>query len=335
MTPIEPRATVDRCPACRSAGREIVEADVPDYRYGMGGAWSFVACTACSLVYLADPLQNARAAYPSRYSQHRPASPALPDENGSLKGELRARFLADRGYRSHVASRPRSLLASLPLALPPISVLAGYGSLIFPKAVRGGRLLDVGCGNGRFLRLMATLGWDVHGIEPDPTSAEAARRFSGATVYPDLLTAPIPPASFDVITMNHVLEHIAEPVEALAACHRMCRSRGTIAIAVPNWDSLGHRVFRRAWYSLDAPRHLVMWRRVTLTRELERAGFAVVRSRTTSAREWAITFRASWRYRTGASPSRALLAAWGVLNVLASIIRGDAGEELLVCAVKT
>jgi 2-polyprenyl-3-methyl-5-hydroxy-6-metoxy-1,4-benzoquinol methylase len=333
VSPTAGTASLVGCPACRAIGRQMVEFDIPDFRYGVPGLWSFARCTNCSLVYLTEPLPSS-AAYPARYSQHRtPAAQALLPRR-SFKSGVRGHFLREHGYDPPMDGALPAWLIQPLLKVPVVRILAGYGFLLFPEARSHGRLLDVGCGNGRFLKLMSTLGWDVHGIEPDPVSAEVARRFSGATVHRELSEASYPPESFDVITMNHVLEHMPNPEEVLTACHHLLQPGGQIGIAVPNWRSIGHRQFGQHWYSLDAPRHLIMWEPPTLIRSLRRAGFDLQRARTTSAREWAITWRESWRYRTGRYPSRVLTAAWGVLSATVTLVSRDSGEELLVLALK-
>lgn len=333
MRPTPSVTRLPGCPVCGATGRRTVEAAVPDFRYGIPGLWSFVACAECSVIYLAEPLLNATAGYPTDYSQHRPMIVAPLPTGRSLKAQLRKRFLTYHGYPTVPPVLPRWLAAPL-LALPPIRVLAGYGFTLFPKAVPGGALLDVGCGNGRFLSLMSALDWNVHGIEPDPASAEVARRLVGPTVHAELSSAPFSAEMFDVITMNHVFEHVSNPSEVLALSHRLCRRGGRLGIVVPNWRSLGHRVFGRHWYALEPPRHAVMWEQATLVRELERAGFHIEIARTTSAREWAAAWRVSWRLRTGRTSPRPFVAAWGAVTAAAAVLSADAGEEVLAWAVK-
>jgi 2-polyprenyl-3-methyl-5-hydroxy-6-metoxy-1,4-benzoquinol methylase len=203
-----------------------------------------------------------------------------------------------------------------------------------PPQRSAGSLLDIGCGNGRFLTVMRMLGWRVHGIEPDERSAENARRSSGARIDAELDEGLYPPAHFDVITLNHALEHIADPVTLLARCFRLCRPGGLLGIAVPNWRALGHRLFGRDWYALEAPRHVVMYEPRTLERTLDGAGFRVRSIRTTSVRQWEAAWRRSWKFRTGRASTRGLLAAWATVTAVASVVGNDAGEEVIAWAQK-
>jgi 2-polyprenyl-3-methyl-5-hydroxy-6-metoxy-1,4-benzoquinol methylase len=327
-----PRRRTSACPGCGGARWSPGEIDVPDAKYRVPGLWSFLRCADCGLVYLAETLADPAQGYPSAYSQHRRPGQVRLDRRWSPTRDVRSAFLELQGYGQLpplVLPRP---LARLALAVPEVRLRAAYGVLLVPPVRAGGALLDVGCGNGRLLTVMRTLGWRVHGIEPDERSAEIARRSSGARIDPELDEELYPPAYFDVITMNHVLEHVADPVTLLRHCFRLCRPGGLIGIVVPNWRALGHRLFRRDWYALEPPRHAVMYEPATLGRTLERAGFRVESVRTTSVREWAVAWRKSWGFKTGRHSPRPLLAAWAALTALAGVVADDAGEEVFAWA---
>jgi 2-polyprenyl-3-methyl-5-hydroxy-6-metoxy-1,4-benzoquinol methylase len=307
---------------------------VLDARYGVPGRWTFVCCRDCDLVYLAETLVDPAQGYPSAYSQHRPAGRVRLVRRWSPTREVRAAFLALQGYEQPQRPMVPGPLARLALAVPQVRLRAGYGHLLMPRARPGGAVLDIGCGKGRFLTLMQMLGWRVHGIEPDEQSAAIARQSSGAQIDAELDEHLYPPESFDVITMNHVLEHVADPVPLLRQCFRVCRSGGLLGVAVPNWRALGHRLFRGHWYALDPPRHTVMYEPATLERMLEKGGFHVESVRTTSVREWATVWRNSWSFKTSHSSPRPLLVAWGAVTSVASLVAADAGEEVLAWARK-
>ena len=140
----------------------------------------------------------------------------------------------------------------------------------------GERLLDVGCGKGRFLAYAARHGWDAYGLEPAANGREIARQAMGDRVvssFKDLsLDRP-----FDVITLWHVLEHISEPTSLLKEIHPYVGPDGVICIAIPNFDSLQARIGGRSWGHLDVPRHRVHYTPQTIQRALERSGFTTLR----------------------------------------------------------
>lgn len=85
----------------------------------------------------------------------------------------------------------------------------------FPPWRGQGRLLDVGCASGRFIRQMSEIGWRVAGIELDREAAAKARRVSTDVFVGDPVDADFAPGAFDVITSFHVIEHLARPLETL------------------------------------------------------------------------------------------------------------------------
>jgi 2-polyprenyl-3-methyl-5-hydroxy-6-metoxy-1,4-benzoquinol methylase len=307
---------------------------VRDVKYAVPGVWTFVRCADCGLVYLVETLADPAQGYSSSYSQHRPPGRVRLEGRWSVRRDLRSLFLELEGYRQLPPRVVPRALARLALAVPQVRLRAAYSLLLVPPMRPSGKLLDIGCGNGRFLAVMSALGWQVHGIEPDERSAEIARQESGAQIGPALDATQYPGAYFDVITMNHALEHVADPVQVLRRCFGLCRPGGLIGVVVPNWRALGHRLFGRQWYALEPPRHAVMYEPVTLGRILERAGFHIESMRTTSVREWAIAWRKSSRSRTRRRSSPPALAAWGVLTWLASLTADDTGEEIVAWATR-
>jgi SAM-dependent methyltransferase len=134
------------------------------------------------------------------------------------------------------------------------------------------RLLDIGCGNGCFLLQMQTLGWEVSGIEPDPKAAAAATA-SGLNVKVGLLQDhSLPEAHYDAVSLNHVIEHLHDPVATLRICRKILKPGGSVFIATPNFAAGGHRLFGSDWFPLDPPRHLVLFTPESLRRALRTAG---------------------------------------------------------------
>ena len=140
----------------------------------------------------------------------------------------------------------------------------------------GHRLLDVGCGKGRFLAYAARHGWDVFGLEPAENGREIARHRLGERVVASLDELPSD-KQFDVITLWHVLEHVSEPTSLLTEIHPHVAPGGVLCIAVPNFDSLQARIGGRSWGHLDVPRHRVHYTPQTIRRTLERSGYTTLR----------------------------------------------------------
>ena len=121
----------------------------------------------------------------------------------------------------------------------------------------GSRLLDFGCGDGWYAESCKKAGLDVVGFEPSRPHAQALSERLGIPVLSDageLRTRHA--ASFDVITLHFVVEHLTDLKATFDLLATLLRPGGTIRYVVPNIDSWEFRLFRRRWHSLDAPRHV-------------------------------------------------------------------------------
>jgi SAM-dependent methyltransferase len=129
----------------------------------------------------------------------------------------------------------------------------------------GGNILDLGCNSGGFLAAMKGPPWKLFGIEMSECAASEAEANCGAHVFVgDILDAPFPTESFDVITCFHVFEHLYRPREVLAKVHDWLKPGGIFYTMMPNIDSVGARIFGSYWYALELPRHLFHFSPATL-----------------------------------------------------------------------
>jgi SAM-dependent methyltransferase len=144
---------------------------------------------------------------------------------------------------------------------------------------QGGRLLDVGCGAGYFLRALAADRWDRQGVEISSAGASAAERHigPGRVHVGRLLEAGLQESSFDVVTFWASLEHMPNPQENLVIARDILVDSGLVIVQVPNFDSYQARYFGPDWFALDLPRHRFHFTVATLTKLLKRAGFEVQR----------------------------------------------------------
>jgi SAM-dependent methyltransferase len=207
-----------------------------------------------------------------------------------------------------------------------------------------GRLLDVGCGNGQFLVKMRKLGWEVTGIEPDRQAVKIAREQFDLNIHKGTLEeGKFPGDIFDAVTIVHVIEHVWDPTSTLQECHRILKPSSRLVIITPNIESLGHRLFRKAWRGLEVPRHLYLFSPRTLRVCAERAGLQVLKLWTTarSARWMWAASRLIYQegILPGGSPQRQSL--WLRLEGLAFWIIEyelcrwkNVGEEIVLVATK-
>ena len=124
------------------------------------------------------------------------------------------------------------------------------------NAVAQGRLLDVGCGSGEWLTLMKNHGWRVEGVDFDENAVRVARERGLEVHCGSLEEQRFPNDTFNAVTLNHVIEHVPDPVRTLTECARILKPGGRLILFTPNVSSLSHRIFRQDWRGLEPPRHL-------------------------------------------------------------------------------
>jgi SAM-dependent methyltransferase len=275
-----------------------------------------------------DPMPLAEdlgLAYASYYTHQAPLrhgeGSALALYRAARRGYLATRY----GYSETPPDWKHYLAAGLLYLVPTLRVLVDF-SVMWLSRCSGGRLLDVGCGSGVFLKRMQELGWRVEGVESDP---QAARRVAceGIPVHVgDLAALKLKSDGFDAVTMSHLIEHVADPLALLRECHRILKPGGRMVVVTPNSASLAHRLYRSAWMHLDPPRHLHLFNSQTLARLAELAGF-VEKELWTSPRDAAGVFAGSRCIsRAGRHDMAAALPLWTRLWAHASGL----GEWLLM-----
>jgi 2-polyprenyl-3-methyl-5-hydroxy-6-metoxy-1,4-benzoquinol methylase len=137
----------------------------------------------------------------------------------------------------------------------------------------GGKLLEVGCAEGEFLRAAAAAGFDVTGVEPDPHTSARARDVYGLDVTTGTLPqAEYSPASFDVAVLFHVLEHLDSPHQMVTELYCLLKPGGLLVIETPNIDTVWFRLLGRRWRQF-IPDHYYFFTPHTLRRLLQGAGF--------------------------------------------------------------
>jgi SAM-dependent methyltransferase len=202
------------------------------------------------------------------------------------------------------------------------------------RSPRGMKVLDVGCGSGLLLEAFRRVGCDVQGADFQPEVVERARRSLAIPVVlaeAEQLTRHLAPASFDLITAMHVLEHVPNVEAVLAQCRQLLKPGGWFVGGVPLIDSPQAWMFGKRWVGIsEAPRHLSVPSRQGLTLRCAATGFDRVTIRPDVLSNCAAVFtlsavpRAATTYLSGTNPWRlavtvlaasgaGLLAlAWGV-----------------------
>ena len=229
-----------------------------DTRFGVKRSWNIDRCSACSLIQISlpPPPDEMEALYEEYYNFRGSAV-------GTYTG-LRSFFLQSLLYRLWI-------------------FIDGDSS--FHSRTGRGRLLDVGCNEGRGLKIYQSNGFEVEGLELNKRAAEKAAR-AGFQVYTEDLEAFEPAKSFDVVVLSNVLEHSLQPKKMLAHVARILKPGGQVWISCPNFDSWQRSLFGRYWINWHVPFHIVHFSRDTLAGMVLESGFEIQIIRQKSPALW-------------------------------------------------
>jgi SAM-dependent methyltransferase len=138
-----------------------------------------------------------------------------------------------------------------------------------------GDLFEIGCAFGFFLECAQPY-WEVCGSDISPAAIQHAREVLNLKVQQgDFEHFVISPNSFDVIAMWDVIEHLADPVLAIAKCREALRSGGIIALTTGDIGALVPRLQKQGW-RMVIPEHLYYFSKPSITALLERYGFELI-----------------------------------------------------------
>jgi len=228
-----------KCALCGSE-KYCLLLQAKDYRlHTTEQVFDLVGCLRCGMVYLNPRPDEEELAkfYPTSFY---------------AKPTLMSKFLSDLLYRSKLRE-------------------VGH----FKKA---GRILDVGCGEGGLLFAFKARGWETFGVDTSKIAAGLTGKKIGEryTFNCELKDCHFPDDYFDVVTLNHVFEHVIYPNEELEEIARILKNDGVLLLSVPNIESFQFKICREKWVHLDIPRHLFHYSPVTIKAMLQKNGFDVV-----------------------------------------------------------
>lgn len=314
------------CDLCGSKG-EVVQSGIADPDGNLSGTWSFQRCTnpECGVCWLdpAPPSHELWKAYSTYHTHTRKSGHRFGKAMLSLAHRLIKLILLPL-WLANGLKRQADQLRFMTLSGEPV-----------------GKLLDVGCGGGRFLNRMKKRGWAVEGTDFDEQATrKVSSRYGIQTHVGDLAQCALAADSFDVITMSQTIEHLYDPLATLHESLRILKPGGLLVMTTPNALSLGASEFGAFWRGWEAPRHLHLFSVDSLQRLTQRAGFNVTEASTYSAGS-AVVYRVSRTNQQSAKLSwldELGLLVWSYRKELQEYrtqqINPSTGQNVLICARK-
>jgi 2-polyprenyl-3-methyl-5-hydroxy-6-metoxy-1,4-benzoquinol methylase len=254
----ESSSSGDACLAC-GGSLQVILADLTDNRLGCPGSWQIRQCTRCGFEQtgpLPDQAQLTRL-YEEHYN--------FGGQTDTLYTRLREKFLLSGVYR---------LWTKID------------GDVGFHSRRGHGRLIDVGCNEGRSLRIFAGNGFEhLEGLEVNENAAAVARK-AGFTVHTCLIDDFVPAQPYDVAILSNVLEHSLDPRKMLTDVRRVLAPGGEVCISLPNNQSWLRKAFGRSWINWHVPFHISHFSSATLGKLLTETGFSKIEIQQVSPALW-------------------------------------------------
>ncbi len=233
------------CPICKSLSNYNFSSR--DLMFNHYERFDYFKCTNCNAVFQ-HPMptdDQINSFYPENYS--------VFDEKSRLRkiSSLKKAILWKKNAYSHL--QPKLIFKCL------ASIVSPFYSLDKPDFIENGTLLDVGCGNGRYLSTMQSLGWTVQGVELSENGLKVCQAAGLNVHHGDLASAKFNAESFDIITVRHVIEHIRDVHSFMAELFHILKPNGKLIIETPNSEALGRNYLGANWFANEVPRHLVLF----------------------------------------------------------------------------
>lgn len=244
MTP-----TCNACGSTEVAARHLLE----ERMFGTGQRFEYLECAECGSLSIAEVPEDLGQYYPDNYY-----SLAAPDLGNAVKRSLKQ--MRTLIWQNH----PRIAQRFVPNKLP--SWLRS-----FPL---DGAILDVGSGRGNHLADLYRLGFrNLLGVDPFVASDETVA--PGFVIRRGDVTDIA--GTFELVTINHALEHVPDPLTTLRQLRDRLKPGGTVVVRVPVMGNAAWREYGTSWIQLDPPRHLTLFTDKGLASLALRAGLQVAR----------------------------------------------------------
>ncbi len=261
-----------------------------DTRFGIDGTYGVKCCCQCGLEQI-SPVptpEELNSLYESHYN--------FGGEKNTVYTNLREWFLSSFLYRLWIRLD---------------------GDISFHARMGTGRLLDVGCNEGRGLKIYARNGFQVEGLEVNETAAAVARD-AGFTVHICDLSQFSSCERYDVVVLSNVLEHSLDPRQMLLDVRRILKAGGEVWVSCPNSESWLRSVFGAFWINWHVPFHISQFSTKTSKNLLSEAGFAAIETRQITPALWVSSSFIAKLFAKKGRPTRALrspILVFGLLMV--------------------
>ena len=166
-------------------------------------------------------------------------------------------------YLSHNESK-KGIVPQIYNLVKKVNIKNKFNITVNGQQTTDNSILDIGCGVGDFLNYAKEKGCNITGIEPSEDARKIAEEKLGTKIFSPEELQNIPNESFDIVTMWHVLEHVADLKTEISHLQRIIKKNGRLVLALPNYKSFDAEYYKDKWAAYDVPRHLNHFSRTSI-----------------------------------------------------------------------
>jgi SAM-dependent methyltransferase len=261
---------VEKTPPCRICGsRDVADRFYArEMMHGMRDLFTYFTCAVCGCLQLEEVPANLDKYYPADYYSFQ----ELADVPVSWKTKIKLNWLRFAMTRHKLGWE--SILGRWLCCFKEGPSFPDWLRFLPRPIPSDSAILDVGCGSGSTLLMLRDCGFtNLHGV--DPFIKKTITYAGGVQVEKCLL--PAGRQKSDLITFNHVCEHLNDPVTTLRQARQLLAEGGQILIRIPLSDSLAAQKYRENWVQLDAPRHITLQTRKSMEIFAQKTGLKIIK----------------------------------------------------------
>ena len=248
------------CPICKSNNYSMIIKNCHENIYLTNNSYTYKHCLDC-LVISQDPLPDNRS-----LNKHYKYIDSLNLKKLNSKKGLQIFFKIIDSYKKRDF---KNLIRKI--------FKFGENDYSYFKLLNLGKILDLGSGPGLFSIAAKEQGFDVISLDQSNSSFEISKKIGTNVILSDLnseLTMQYA-SKVNNITLNHVFEHIVNPLEFLKRLRNNIKQTTKVVIVVPNSSSIWRYIFREKWYGWDPPVHVHLYNQKSLKIIMHKVGYKI------------------------------------------------------------
>ena len=252
---------MNRCPICKSESFNKIISSAKENIKLTNNKYSYKKCANC-LVISQNPLPNNKS-----LNRHYQFIDNLQASKENYSKKLSILFKIKENYYKKI--NLRKIIRYI--------FKLGEEEYTYFNLLNPGNILDLGSGNGIFSLAAKQKGFEVISIEQNETSINFAKKLGVNIIPADINSKSSMKLASEVnnVTLNHVFEHIIEPIKFLSGLNENIRKSTKVIIVVPNSDSIWRYIFKEKWYGWDPPVHVHLYNRRSLKFIMKKLGMEI------------------------------------------------------------